>query len=124
MPKHAAALLSLAVAAILHFDWHLARPLHHRLSLGLVEHWAITAALFAIIGCVIARKWPDQRWRLGTVVFIAGAVLAQGVEPVLEALFYEHRFAIEVEPERWRAVLLSNEPRDATLRTRDIRPPR
>lgn len=103
MPRHAAIVLSLLLGAGLHIDWHLARPLHHRLSLDLPYHWAITAALFAIVGCVIARAWPEQRWRLGVVVFVSAALLAQVVEPFLEVLLYEHRLGYDVEAARWVA---------------------
>lgn len=103
MPRNAAIVLSLVLGAALHADWHLARPLHHRLSLGWSYHWVITAALFAVVGCVIARSWPAQRWRLGAVVFISAALLAQLVEPVLEALIYERRLGYAAEPARWLA---------------------
>lgn len=103
MPRHAALLLSLLLGAALHVDWHLARPLHHRLSLDWSHHWVITAALFAIVGCVIARAWPHQRWRLGAVVFVSAALLAQVVEPLLEVLVYEHRLGYSVEAARWSA---------------------
>ena len=103
MPRHIAVLLSLLLGVGLHIDWHLARPLHHRLSLDWSYHWAITAALFAVAGCVIARSWPGQRWRLGAVVFVSAALLAQVVEPVLEALLYDHRLGYDVEPARWIA---------------------
>jgi hypothetical protein len=103
MPRHAAVLLSLLLGAGLHVDWHLARPLHHRLSLDWSHHWAITAALFAVVGCVIARRWPSQRWRLGALVVVSATLLAQVVEPLLEALIYEHRLGYDVEAARWIA---------------------
>ena len=78
MPRRAAALLSLLLGVVLHVDWHLARPLHHRLSLDWSYHWAFTAALFAVVGCIIARTWPTQRWRLGAVVFLASAIAYVG----------------------------------------------
>lgn len=101
MSRHAAVILSLVLGAILHVDWHLARPLHHRLSLDWSYHWAFTAVVFALAGCLIARAWPTRRGRLGLIVLIGAAVLAQGVEPVLEALIYDHRLGYEGEPERW-----------------------
>jgi hypothetical protein len=103
MPRNAAIILSFVLGAALHADWHLARPLHHRLSLGWSYHWVITAALFAVVGCFIARSWPAQRWRLGAVVFISAALLAQLVEPVFEALIYERRLGYAVELARWLA---------------------
>jgi uncharacterized membrane protein len=103
MPRHAALVLSLLLGVAFHVDWHLARPLHHRLSLDWSHHWAITAAIFAVVGCVVSRSWPSQRWRLGAIVFVSAALLAQFVEPLLEVLIYEHRLGYEVERARWIA---------------------
>ena len=107
MPRHTAVVLSLILGATLHVDWHLARPLHHRLSLAWSEHWLATAAIFAIVGCVIARFWPSQRFRVGAIVLVSAAVLAQFVEPLLEALIYERRLGYDVEPARWVAFVES-----------------
>src|SRR5687767_624359 len=103
MPKHAAVILSLLLATALHVDWHLARPAHHRLSLDWSHHWAATAAVFALVACYIARRWPTYRWRLGVVVFIGAVVIAQVIEPMLEVLIYDGRFGYEGEPARWAA---------------------
>ncbi len=103
MPRMPAVLLSLALAAVLHLDWHLARPVHHRLSLEWSHHWLATAGFFAIAGCIIARRWPGERWRMGGAVYVAAVVLAQIVEPVLEVLFYEGRLGYAGEPARWAA---------------------
>ena len=107
LPRGAAASLSLVLGVVLHVDWHMARPLHDPRSLDWSLHWAITAAVFALAGCLIARRWPRQRWRLGAVVFVAAVVLAQIVEPVLELMIYEDRFGYDVEPARWMAFLKS-----------------
>ena len=103
MPKKPIVLLSGVLAAMLHVDWHLARPLHHRLSLAWPHHWLATAIVFAIVGCIIAWRWPADRWRIGATVFAIAVVVAQLVEPVLEALFYDARLGYEGEPERWAA---------------------
>ena len=103
MPRVPAVSLSVALAAVLHLDWHLARPAHHRLSLEWSEHWLATAAVFAIAGCIIGRAWPVARWSLGAMVFVAAVILAQVVEPVLEAGFYEGRLGYAGEPARWAA---------------------
>ena len=95
-------LLALLVAAVVHTDWHLARPTHHRLSLGWPEHWLFAAAMFAVVGCVVARRWPQAPWRAAAGIVAAGLVIAQVVEPLLEALLYEGRLGYDVEPERWR----------------------
>jgi hypothetical protein len=89
------------LAAALHVDWHLARPLHHRLSLGWSHHWIATGAVFLIAGCLIARRWPEHRWRMAGTVLLAAAVLAQLVEPTLEVLLYEGRLGYASEPARW-----------------------
>ena len=103
MPRLPAVLLSVILAAVLHLDWHLARPAHHRLSLEWSHHWLATAVAFAIAGCVIARRWPANRWALGGAVYVAAVVLAQVVEPVLEVLLYEGRLGYSVESARWAA---------------------
>ena len=86
---------------MLHVDWHLARPLHHRLSLAWDNHWALTAAVFGVVGCVIAQRWPAMRWKMGAAVFIAAVLIAQGLEPMLEVLLYHNRLGYPDEPERW-----------------------
>jgi hypothetical protein len=96
-------ILSVGLAAALHLDWHLARPEHHRLSLGWSFHWLATAVVFGAAGCLIARAWPGARWRLGAVVFGVAVVLAQLVEPALEVLFYQGQLGYVVESPRWAA---------------------
>ena len=103
MPKLPAVLLSVFLAAMLHLDWHLARPVHHRFSLGWSHHWLATAVAFAIVGWIIARRWPGDRWRLGGAVYVAAVVLAQAVEPAAEVLFYEGRLGYSVGSDRWAA---------------------
>jgi hypothetical protein len=111
MPRLPAVVLSLILAATLHVDWHLARPMHHRLSLDWPYHWLATALVFGLVGWFIARTWPASAWRLGAVALIAAVVLAQCIEPILEVAFYESRFGYASEPARWaafgRAILAS-----------------
>lgn len=101
MPTRAMVILSLALMAMLHLDWHLARPAHHRLSLDWQYHWIATALVFGYAGYDIARRWPAMKWKVGTIVFLSAIFLAQFVEPVLEAAFYDHRLGYEGSPERW-----------------------
>ena len=103
MPRMPVVLLGGILAAMLHVDWHLARPAHYGLSLAWSHHWLATAIVFAIVGCIIARRWPSDRWRLGGVVFVVAVVVAQLVEPVLEVLVYDGRLGYEGEPARWAA---------------------
>jgi hypothetical protein len=93
---------ALLLAVGLHADWHLARPLHHRLSMAWQHHWIFAALLFALVGALVALRWPPPaRWRSGARVLVLGLIAAQFIEPVLTLAFYEHRLAYEVEPERW-----------------------
>jgi len=96
------------LAAVLHADWHLARPQHHHgftLNPGfnLAYHWAITALVFGIVGWFISQRWTRERWRVATTALVIGVVLAQIILPVLQALAFEHRLAYAVEPGRWAA---------------------
>jgi hypothetical protein len=95
--------LTLALAAYLHADWHFARPLHHRLSLDWSSHWIGCVAVFALVGVYIARRWPGARWRAAAWNVAIALVLAQVVEPLLEAAFYLRTLVYDVEPARWAA---------------------
>lgn len=103
MNRFASGALGLLLAAGIHVDWHLARPHHHRLSLEWREHWIFALVLFALVGMIIARLWPAERWRLGAWTLAAAVAIGQGLEPVLESVFYDHRIAYDVEPARWAA---------------------
>lgn len=107
MSRLPAVLLSFLLGAVLHLDWHMARPTHHRLSLGWPYHWVATALLFGAVAWLIARKWRHTAWQLGAVVFAGAVIVAQVIEPLLEAAFYDHRLAYLVEPDRWRALFVA-----------------
>ena len=95
------AALVLALATIVHVDWHLARPAHHRLSLAWPQHWLFAAAAFALVGWLIARWWPDAPGRAAAGIVGLALVLAQGVEPLMEVAIYQHRFGYPSDPGRW-----------------------
>ena len=95
------AALVLILAAAVHVDWHLARPLHHRLSLAWPHHWIFAAAVFAMVGWLIARWWPDTPGRVAAGIVGLALVLAQIVEPLVEVLVYDHRFGYPSDPGRW-----------------------
>jgi hypothetical protein len=96
--------LTLALGAFLHADWHLARPLHDRLSLDWSSHWIACVAAFGLAGVYIARRWPGARWQAATWNVAVALLWAQVVEPLLEAAFYLQTLAYDVEPARWRAL--------------------
>ena len=98
--------LVLVLAAVIHIDWHLARPAHHRLSLAWPNHWLFAAAAFAVVGCLIARGWPDAPGRAATGIVGLAVLLAQGLEPLLEVLTYQGRFGYPSDPGRWGAFAL------------------
>jgi len=96
--------LILVLAMLVHVDWHFARPLHHRLSLDWSSHWLFGIAFFAAAAWYVARRWPEARWRAAAWNVGLALVVAQGIEPVLEAAYYDHQLRYDVEPERWRAL--------------------
>lgn len=100
------AVLVLALATAVHVDWHLARPTHHRLSLGWSYHWLFAAAFFAAVGWIIARRWSTGAGHAAAWIVALALLIAQGVEPLLEVALYQHRIGYPSEPERWRAFAL------------------
>lgn len=95
--------LVLVLATLVHVDWHFARPTHHRLSLGWSSHWLFCAVIFGCAGWYVARRWPGDRWRRAIWNVALALLLAQAVEPLLEAAYYDHQLAYDVDPERWTA---------------------
>lgn len=108
MRRLLSAALVVALAAAVHLDWHLARPAHHhrRLSLGWDQHWLFAIVAFAAVGWVVARVWPERRWRAGGWIAALALLLAQGVEPASEVALYAHRLGYPDEPGRWAAFLV------------------
>jgi hypothetical protein len=98
--------LVLALTAVIHVDWHLARPAHHRLSLGWPNHWIFAVAAFALAGCLIARGWPHAPGRAALGIVGLAVLLGQGLEPVLEVLVYDGRLGYPNDPGRWGAFAL------------------
>ena len=99
--------LVLWIAIVVHLDWHLARPAHHRLSLAWPHHWLVAAAGFAVVGWIVARRWPHHPWRTAFAITGWGLLLGQGLEPVLELWFFHGRFGYPAEPGRWAAFFVS-----------------
>jgi hypothetical protein len=98
--------LVLSLAGAVHVDWHLARPSHHRLSLGWDQHWLFAVVTFGIIGWVVARTWPQHAWRRGGAIAALALLLAQGIEPMGEVALALHRIGYPDEPLRWTAFLV------------------
>lgn len=98
--------LTLALAAAIHIDWHLARPTHHRWSLGWPQHWIFAVIVFAIAGWLIARAAPNAPWRVAAAILGVAVGLAQVVEPVMEMVVYDGQLAYPSDPGRWTAFLV------------------
>lgn len=96
-------LLALLIAVIIHADFHVARPTHHRLSLGLSYHWVFAAIAFFLVSWIIARVWPEKPWRAAAGIAALGIALGQGVEPVLEYATNSGGLGYATEPSRWAA---------------------
>ena len=97
----------ITIAVLMHVDWHFARPAHHRLSLEWSNHWIFALIFFGAAGRYAAYRWHPRGWSAPLVNLGAALLLAQGVEPVLESLYYDHRFAYPADPTRWRAFFLA-----------------
>jgi hypothetical protein len=64
MRRRAIVLLALLLAAGIHVDYHLARPLRHRLSLEWQHHWIFAALLFAGVAYLVALRSPPGAFAL------------------------------------------------------------
>lgn len=79
-----AVLVAFCLAVAIHTDWHFARPLHHRLSLGLSWHWMLAIPVFALTAHYVTRVWSTQVLR-ASVLIIGSAIIVAGVlEPAWE----------------------------------------
>lgn len=79
-------LVTISVATAMHLDWHLARPEHHRLSLGWSYHWLAAVPVFVLTGWYIYRAWPTRPLAASVGLIGVAAFLAQVVEPLEELL--------------------------------------
>jgi hypothetical protein len=93
----------LALAVVVHVDWHFARPLHHRLSLGWPLHWTICLVAFGAAGWYLAGRHPRAPWAAAALNGVAALFVGQIVEPILESALYDWQLAFDVEAERWIA---------------------
>src|SRR5262249_21330465 len=96
-------LLVLILATLVHIDWHFARPVHHRLSLGWSTHWLFAIAFFAVAGWYIGRRWSGTLWKAAAWNVGIALFAAQVLEPVLEAAYYGGRVGYPAGREQWIA---------------------
>ena len=76
-----AVIVSLGLATAIHLDWHLARPAHHQLSLGLAWHWLFAIPVFALVAWYVARAWPSHLLRTSVAIIASAVVVAGVLEP-------------------------------------------
>jgi hypothetical protein len=79
-----ATLVTLALATMMHLDWHSARPSEHHLSLGWTYHWLLAVPSFALTAWYVLRVWPDAVLRASIWIILIASVLAAIVEPAWE----------------------------------------
>jgi quinol-cytochrome oxidoreductase complex cytochrome b subunit len=93
----------LILAAVIHADYHLARPATHHWSFGLWWHWASCIVVFALAGAYIARRWPADRWRVAAINVTLGIITGQVIEPLVEGIPFGDGLGWDVTPDRWAA---------------------
>lgn len=77
-------LVCLALASMIHLDWHLARPAVHHLSLGLAWHWTLAIPTFGLVGWYVARVSGPNLFRMSLSVLACAFVIAGVLEPAWE----------------------------------------
>ena len=90
--KISSVLISIALAAAIHLDWHVARPTTHHLSLGLPWHWLLAVPVFGLVAWYVTRAWPSAVLR-ASVGIVGFAILLGGIlEPAWEYCFADATF--------------------------------
>lgn len=95
-------LAALWIGGLIHVDWHLGRPGHTHLSLGLPYHWLLAVAAFAPLPWLIRRRWSSSFTQASVIVIALGVILGQGVEPLGEVIRYDIGFEPFTNVLRWR----------------------
>lgn len=100
-----ASVTALLLASAIHLDWHLARPTHHRLSLGLSWHWVLAIPVFALAAYWVARQSPRNPLKASVLLIGGAAVLGAVLEPAWEYWIEHAPYEWAFGPERtWGAL--------------------
>jgi hypothetical protein len=96
-------LSGLVLGALIHVDWHLARPgSHHELSFGLTWHWLLGVPAFLAV-YLVARRWrPERPLGAALKIVLIGVLAGQVLEPLGEVLL-SGSWEWALLPIRWRA---------------------
>jgi hypothetical protein len=99
--------VALALGAIMHLDWHFARPMDQRLSGNWSTHWLLAIPVFFALAWWVTRRWPPPERPFGPAIALAlaGAVVGQVIEPLGEMLLFGDTFAEVYEPLRVQAFI-------------------
>ena len=104
MKRHKLSLLViLFLAAVIHADYHIARPAIHHWSLGLWWHWVSCIVVFALAGLYLAWRFPADRWRAAATNVTLGVITGQVIEPLVEGIPFGDGLGWDVTPDRWAA---------------------
>lgn len=102
--------LGTSIAAILlgsaiHLDWHLARPTHHPLSLGLSWHWALAIPVFGMAGYWVSRRNPENPRAASLLLLGTATLLGAVLEPAWEFWIGNATYDWAFGPDRtWGAI--------------------
>ena len=100
-----ASIAAILLGSAIHLDWHLARPTHHRLSLGLSWHWALAIPLFTMAACWVARQNPRRPVRASALLLGAAVALGGVLEPAWEYWIGNAPYEWAFGPQRtWSAI--------------------
>jgi hypothetical protein len=95
----------LLLGTAIHLDWHLARPTHHRLSLGLSWHWVLAIPVFALAAYWVTRQTPRSPVKASALLLGAAMLLGAVLEPAWEYWIGHAPYEWAFGPERtWGAV--------------------
>ncbi|HEY0810334.1 MAG TPA: hypothetical protein VGD49_09240 [Longimicrobiales bacterium] len=91
--------LVVAIALVVHIDWHIGRPVHTGHALGWSLHWVIAIPTFALMTqSILARAG----WKTLAFVILQGLLVGQIVEPLGEVLIYRLTWSEVMPFDRWR----------------------
>lgn len=100
-----ASLAALLLGSAIHLDWHLARPTHHRLSLGLSWHWVLAVPVFAVAAYWVLQQKPRSPVKASVLLLGAATLLGGVLEPAWEYWLEDAPYEWAFGPERtWGAI--------------------
>jgi len=95
--------LVIAIAVMLHLDWHVARPHGMHFSGAWQHHWILGLLTLSAAAWFVVRKWPHAPWSAAAVNLGIAILLAQIVEPIVYGLIFEHGSPPMNPPFFWQA---------------------